>query len=159
MLVPAISKKQELEQKFAEHLYDDTMFFYNGYSHCNVLPDLEPRENIYKWAIVNKNNEVIGYFTYYIEPQANNVCSFGLYSFENDTTIGIDVYKKIKELIKNNRRLEWRMIDTNPVKKYYDHLCKHYHGNRVMLHKVVKSPSGEFLNEYIYEILKEDLIP
>lgn len=50
------------------------------------------------------------------------------------------------------------MIDTNPVQKYYDHLCKHYNGNRVTLHEVVKNPEGEFLNEYIYEILTKTKI-
>ena len=160
MLVPAISKKQELEQLFAEHLYDDDMFLYNGYPHCNMIPELTPKENIYRWAIIEKYGypleKVIGYFTYYIEPNSDNVCSFGLYSFDKgNPLIGIDVYRKMKELVKNHRRVEWRMIGGNPVKKHYDRFMRKMNGRKVLLKKVVKDGHGRYHNEYIYEIVKE----
>ena len=159
MLVPAISKKQELEQLFAEHLYDDDMFLYNGCPHCNMIPELTPKENIYRWAIVEKYGypleKVIGYFTYYIDTSNDNVCSFGFYSFDKgNPRIGIDVYRKMKELAKDHRRIEWRMIGGNPVEKHYDKLCKHFHGNKVILHNVVKDRKGNYHNEAIYEIIK-----
>lgn len=156
MLVPAISRKTELEQLFAEHLYDKDMFFYNGYPHCNMIPDITPKENIYKWVIVDKD-KVIGYFTYFIDTHCSNVCSFGLYSFDRgNPVLGFDVYTKMKELIKQYHRIEWRMIDGNPVQKHYDRLCNRYNGNRVMLHSVVRDEKGNYHDEYIYEIVKED---
>lgn len=39
MLVPAIAKKDKLEELFALHIYDDDMFLYNGYPYCNKIPD------------------------------------------------------------------------------------------------------------------------
>ena len=153
MLVPAISKKVELEQLFAEHLYDEDMFLYNGYPYCNSIPDLTPKENIYRWAILDKD-KVIGYFTYFIETHSDNVCSFGLYSFDKgNPIIGFDVYKKMKELIKNHHRIEWRMIGDNPVQRHYDRFCVRYKGSCSMLHKVVKDKNGKYHNEYIYEII------
>lgn len=156
MLIPAIARKDELEQLYAEHLYDKDMFFYNGYPYCNTMPEFIPRENIYKRAIVdNKTSRVIGYFTYMIETNSDNVCSFGLYSFDRgNPLIGIDVYRKMKELIKNHRRIEWRMIGDNPVEKYYDKLCDRFNGHKVILFDVVKDNEGNYHNECIYEIVK-----
>lgn len=157
MLVPAIARKAELEQLFAEHIYDDDMFLYNGYPHCNSIPDLTPKENIYRWAIVD-SNKVIGYFTYYIETNSDNVCSFGLYSFDKgNPLIGIDVYRQMKALVKTHRRIEWRMIGGNPVKKHYDRFLKRMNGRKVMLKKVVKDMHGRYHNEYIYEIVRGDI--
>lgn len=155
MLIPAIARKAELEQLFAEHIYDDDMFLYNGYPHCNSIPDLTPEENLYRWAIVD-SNKVIGYFTYYIETNSDNVCSFGLYSFDKgNPLIGIDVYRKMKELAKDHRRIEWRMIGGNPVKKHYDRFLKRMNGRKVMLKEVVKDTHGRYHNEYIYEIVRD----
>lgn len=155
MLVPAIARKAELEQLFAEHIYDDDMFLYNGYPHCNSIPDLTLKENIYRWAIVD-SNKVIGYFTYYIETNSDNVCSFGLYSFDKgNPLIGIDVYRQMKALVKTHRRIEWRMIGGNPVKKHYDRFLKRMNGRKVLLKKVVKDMHGRYHNEYIYEIVRD----
>lgn len=155
MLVPAISRKDELEKLFAEHLYDDDMFLYNGYPYCNQIPDLTPRENEYKWAIVNSLDQTIGYFCYYINNHCNSVCSFGLYSFKSESIIGIDVNRKMKELIENYHRIEWRMISDNPVQKHYDKFCERHNGNRVKLNSVVKDSTGKYHDEYIYEIVNE----
>lgn len=156
MLVPAILCKEVLEKLFAEHSYDEDMFFYDGCLHCNTIPDITPKENIYKWAIVDKDR-VIGYFSYLIQPNVDTVCSFGLYSFErNNSLIGVDVYRKMKELIKTHRRVEWCMIEGNPVQKHYDRFCKRYNGSKAILHKVARNPDGEYCDEYIHEILKNE---
>lgn len=156
MLVPAIARKAELEQLFAEHIYDDDMFLYNGYPYCNSIPDFTPKECIYRWAIVDGDG-IVGYFTYYIETNSDNVCSFGLYSFDKgNPLIGIDVYRKMKELARDHRRIEWRMIDGNPVKKHYDRFLKKMNGRKVMLKEAVKDARGGYHDEYIYEIVRGD---
>lgn len=159
MLVPAIAKKDELEKLFALYIYDD-MFLYNGYPYCNKIPDLSPQEEIYKWAIVNydnllKKDIVVGYFTYHIDTQSDNVNWFGLYSFKKDAIIGIDIYRKMKELIKQHRRIEWRMIGDNPVQKHYDKFIEHFGGRKVILKQTVKDQNGVYHDDYIYEILNE----
>ena len=155
MLIPAIVRKEEVEKLFALHIYDDDMFLYNGYPYCNRIPDLSPQEEIYKWAITNKEDVVVGYFTYHIDTQNDTVNWFGLYSFKKDTTIGIDIYRKMKELIKQHRRIEWRMIGDNPVQKYYDKFVEHFNGRKVVLKKAVKDQNGVYHDDYIYEILNE----
>lgn len=88
MLVPAISRKDELEKLFAEHLYDEDMFFYNGYPYSTSMPilihnDWKDEDGHFRWAIVDNNNAVIGYFTYYVDSYNDCVNSFGLYSLQN----------------------------------------------------------------------------
>lgn len=152
MLIPAILKKEELERLFAEHIYDDNMFFYNGYSYCNTIPDFTPKENWYKWAIVD-GDTLLGYFAYYIDTFSDTVCRFGLYSFKRSTIIGADVYRKMKELISRHHKVEWRMIAGNPVERHYDKFCTRYNGYKTILHDVTKGLDGNYVNEYIYEII------
>ena len=54
MLKPAMLYKDELEKKFAEVMYDDDYFLYMGYAHGHELPKIEPRDNVYQWAIVKE---------------------------------------------------------------------------------------------------------
>ena len=154
MLKPACPYKEQLEKLFASIIYDDEYFFYSGYSHSHGLPKIELLDNIYQWVIVNNDDKVIGYFAYQISPETDTAMNFGLYSFDRgNPLIGYDVYHKMVELISKHRRIEWRMIDGNPVVRAYDHFCKKFSGNKVILHKVTKDNSGIYRDEHIYEIL------
>lgn len=153
MLIPAVAKKSELEALFAEHIYDDDMMLYNGYPYCNKAPDLTPVEDTFKWAIVNAHDEVVGYFTYHIDTHNDTVNWFGLYSFKSDTTIGLDVYAKLKQLLRDHRRVEWRMVGGNPVQPHYDRICKHFGGRKVVLKAAIKDAQGNYRDDYIYEIM------
>jgi hypothetical protein len=59
----------------------------------------------------------------------------------------------MRELVRSHHRVEWRMIAGNPVKKHYDKFCHRYGGNVVKLHEAVRTPSGKYADEYIYEII------
>ena len=84
------------------------------------------------------------------------VSNFGLYSFDKgNVVVGIDLFKEMERLVNRYHRVEWRMIGGNPVKKHYDRFCAKHGGNVVVLHDVVKDLEGNYLDEYIYEIVKE----
>ena len=156
MLKPAILYKDILEKKFAEYLYTDDFFWYTGYGGCNELPKLEPRDDDYKYAIVDGKDNVIGYFAYRIEFTVDTVLNFGLYSFDKgNPLIGKDLFEKMEELVREHRRIEWRMISGNPVQKHYDKFCNKHNGNRVWLHQITKDAHGQYHDECIYEIVKE----
>jgi hypothetical protein len=156
MLGPAILYKNEIEKHFAEVMYSDDYFYYMGYVHGHELPKVEPADNVYQWAIVNKDNEVIGWFAYRIDPTSDSVYNFGLYSFDKgNVLVGKDVFEKMEELITKHRRVEWRVIEGNPVIRSYDKLCQRHNGHKAVLHKVAKGPDGMYRNEYVYEILSE----
>lgn len=49
------------------------------------------------------------------------------------------------------------MIDGNPVQRHYDKFCACHGGRKVVLNDVIKSPTGEYLDEHIYEIINYNL--
>ena len=153
MLKPAIIYKDELIKLFAEQLYTDSYFYYNGYPNANGLPEIKAEDEKYQYAIVD-DNKIVGYFSYTAWASTDTVLHFGLYSFDKgNITIGKDVYNKMRELVRTYRRIEWRMIGENPVQRIYDKFCKKYGGNKVVLHDVCKDNQGNYHDEYIYEIL------
>lgn len=154
MLVPAIVYKDEIEKQFAKRMYDDDMFYYQGYAHGHEMTEIKPEDNLYQWAIIGKITEVrntivpdaenngykyifhkyhygqklIGYFSYRIDPATDNVYNFGLYSFnKGNALIGHDVFKKMEELINTHHRVEWRCIGGNPALRGYVRFMEYIH--------------------------------
>ena len=124
---------------------------------ANTNIKIEAFENVYQWAIMDKD-KVIGYFSYRIEPYSDSISSFGLYSFDKgNPIIGISVFKKLEELIQTHHRLEWRVISGNPVIKHYNRFCKRHSGNTFILHDVCKDNYGVYHDEYVYEIINNEL--
>ena len=155
MLVPAVAYKAEIEKAFAKELYTDRYFYYVGYSHCGTVPEVNPDDCLYQYAIVNKEGKLVGYLSYRVDPNASNVYSFGLYSFDRgNPLIGIDLFSEMEKLVKRYHRIEWRMVGGNPVKKHYDKFCAKHGGNVVKLHDVCKDVDGNYHDEYLYEIVK-----
>ena len=154
MLIPAIIKKAELLEKFSREIYSEKYFWYNGYSYCHSLPEIKAEDQLYQYAIVNKSNDVIGFFTYRVDPYINSVSNFGLYSFsDNNIIVALDVRAKIKELVKQYRRVEWVVIGGNNVKKNYDRFCKKHGGRILEFRDTVRDENGNYHNSYVYEIL------
>lgn len=154
MLVPALAYKEDIEKAFAWELYEDNYFYYCGYPSTEI-PEIKTEENRYQYAILDKDGYLTGYFTYRICPATDTVGSFGLYAFRPSTVLGKDIYKKMRELIKIHRRIEWRMIGGNKVQPTYDHLCRKFGGNKVVLHDVCKDIHGNYHDEHIYEIVRK----
>ena len=150
MLVPAIVYKDEIEKQFAKRMYDDDMFYYQGYAHGHEMTEIKPQDNLYQWAIVGKRTargctivpddekdvykwiphnchygqKLIGYFAYRIDPVTDNVYNFGLYSFDKgNALIGHDVFKKMEELIEENHRVEWRCVGGNKALRGYENFA------------------------------------
>lgn len=153
MLKPAILFKNELERKFEEQIYTQDFFYYAGYNGATYIPEIKREDFMFQYAIVDNDN-LIGYFSYRLDTTSDTICNFGLYSFDRgNATIGKDVMRKMKELIKSHHRVEWRMIGGNPVKRHYDRFCNRFGGNIVKLHESARAPYGEYVDEYIYEIV------
>lgn len=157
MLVPALLYKEELIRKFTEHLYTQDYFYYNGYPCASSLPTIKEDDQTYHYAILNHSKEIIGYFSYQIYSLTDSVCNFGLYSFDKGNPIvGLSVLHKLEELLKYHHRLEWRVIDGNPVKHHYDKFCKKHNGYISHLHDITKDEQGDYHDEYIYEIIRKE---
>lgn len=150
MLVPAIVYKEEIKKQFAKRMYDEDMFYYQGYAYGHEMTEIEPQDNLYQWAIVGQITEkeatiipaaennalkwipykyhygqkLIGYFSYRINPATDNVYNFGLYSFDKgNALVAHDVFKKMEELIKEHHRVEWRCVGGNPALRGYENFA------------------------------------
>lgn len=158
MLVPAICYKEELERLFAKEIYTEDYFLYSGYRYGYELPIIKTEDRARQYAIVS-GETIIGYFGYRIDPETDSIYNFGLYSFsKGNPVVGKDVFEHLEMLVNTHRRLEWRMIGCNPVKKHYDKFCLIRHnGNRVTLHDVCKDFNGNYCDEYIYEIVNYNI--
>lgn len=162
MLVPAVLYKDEIEKQFAKRIYDNDMFYYQGYTHGHELTEIKLQDNLYQWAIIGKNDNLIGYFSYRIDPASDNVYNFGFYSFDKgNALVAHDVFKKMKELIKEHHRVEWRGVGGNPaLEGYKNFVAKIAIENPfwiVKIHKMIdvtKDNQGNYHDEYIFEILK-----
>lgn len=159
MLVPAVRYKAELDMLFADILYSDEYFFYSGDPASRWLPDLNPEAGRFDWAVVDPSKDrVIGYMSYRIDSTCSTCYSFGIYCFDKGNPVfGADVGKLFKKLVKCYHRIEWRMIQGNPVQRHYDKLLEYYgkHGyyaNRVFLHDRCREENGTWHGEFFYEI-------
>lgn len=153
MLKPALSYKDELLSLFSKELYSYDYFLFSGVFSDGCLPTIEPRDDgRHDWAIVDKE-KVIGYFSYFVNAANDSVCDFGVYSFDkNNPVIGYSVFKKMEELVKNYHRVEWKMIEGNPVEKHYDKFLERHVGQKLTLKDVYKI-FGKYKDCYIYEII------
>ena len=172
MLVPAMLYKDEIEEQFAKRMYDDDMFYYQGYAHGHETTEIKPQDNLYQWAIVSKRKgfycyytkQLIGYFAYRIDPNTNNVYNFGLISFDKgNPLVAKDVFDKIKELILNHHRVEWRCIGGNPALRGYKNFIKRINRKYNLQCKmhfftdVVKDNQGMYRDEVVFEIVNNDV--
>lgn len=158
MLKPAILYKEILERKFAEQLYSDDYFYYNGYVTGATLPiEIKSQENLYQYAIVDKNDKVIGFLSYRILPDLNEASCFGLYSFDKGNyIIGKDLLNKMEELVNLCHRVSWKVVSGNPVKRSYDRFCLKHGGYICHEHDVTKDKYGNYHDMYGYEIINMD---
>ena len=153
--MPALLHKDKLLELFAKEMYTDNYFLYMGYAHGHSLPTIDDADNKYQYAVVNSENNVIGYLSYRV--CGDSVINFGLYSFDKgNPVIGRDLFEELERLVSHYHRVEWCMVSGNPVKKHYDRYCKYHGGNMVVLHDNVRDNYGNYHDTYIYEIVNKE---
>lgn len=157
MLIPAILKKSEIEDKFKGTFYSDDMMYESG-GMFNFTPDIkdEPDAGCFQYAIVDSEQKLIGYFAYTIDWYSSGAYNFGLISFDKgNCIIGRDVYTELLKLIDvyHLHRIEWRMVGGNPVERHYDKFCLRYNGTKHIFRDVFKDNFGNYRDSIIYEIL------
>ena len=150
MLKPAILFKQELSNKFKQYYYTDDMMFETGCLN-NWNPDIHenPNSETYQYAIVNKDNKIIGYLAYCIDWYSSRAYGFGLFSFERGNSIvGFDLFNEMEKLIHDYKlhRVEWRMVGGNPVEKHYDKFCKLHNGKKHILKDSIRDKNGNIVD-------------
>lgn len=158
MLVPAITRKQEIEIEFKKLYYTDDMMYETG-GLGNWIPNIldEPEVGRFQYGIVDDKENLIGYLDYNIDWYSSCASRFGLISFDKgNPIIGKTLYYEMEKLINQYKlhRIEWRMIGGNPVERSYDRFCKKYNGTKHILKDVFKDKNGNYHDDVIYEIVR-----
>ena len=158
MLVPAVLYSQEIEEKTKEFFYTDDMLYWTGsvYSYSfevNINSTNKSGEQVFQYAVINENKELIGIICYTIDLYASCVYQFGIFSFVRNTmTFAADLVKVLNSL-SHYHRIEWRCVAGNPAEKFYDDICKKYNGRKLILKDCIKDLQGNYYDSYIYEII------
>ena len=157
MLIPAILKKQEIENAFRKYYYSDEMMFETG-SLDNWLSEISenPSGSRYQYAIVDNKAKLIGYIDYTIDWYSSCAHNFGLISFDKGNILIGKAVKEIMDKLINEyhlHRIEWRMIGGNPVERSYDRFCFSNGGTKHILKDVFKDKYGKYHDDIIYEII------
>lgn len=154
MLKPAILYKEEIVKKSFELFYSKDYMYYMGTEECwpiNIRDNSEYGE--FQYAVLNKDEELVGYIAYRIDWHSLRAYNFGLISFKKgDLTVPKELDKILTDLIEYTHMIEWHAIADNPATKAYDHFMKKYNGCRYEIHDVFKDKYGDYHNMYTYEV-------
>lgn len=133
---------------------------YETGSMYNWSPNIEecPDESQFQYAIIDNNKKLIGYLGYVVDWYVSKAYNFGLFSFDRgNILVGKDVFDKLEELVKTFHRVEWRAVGGNPACRGYDNFIKRHNGTKHILKDSIKDKDGNYHDDIIYEIIKEEL--
>ena len=159
MLIPAILKKDEILEAFKKYYYTDDMMFETG-GIGNWLPDIQEETNgdKFQYAIIDSDEELIGFLSYTVDWYSSCAYNFGLISFNRGIpTIGRDLFNELTKLINEYKlhRIEWKMVGGNPVEKSYDKFCNKFNGTKHVFRDTMKDKYGKYHDSIIYEIIND----
>ena len=161
MIKPAILYKDQLTQLIAETWYNPEYMYY--YDTTPGIPDIADKpDNQYQFVSVDKNGEVLGYFSYWVYEPSRRAMNFGLMSFKKGSTTFIsDVIQMFKDMFEKYgiHSAEWRCYEDNTeAVGVYDWLIERYGGRRVGILRDNAAPMNRTLcNTVLYEVCYQDL--
>ena len=161
MLKHAFLYKEQLQQKYAKAMTDEHFKYYIADSYVNYTLDIKEDDwdNIQRVS-VDKNNDVIGYMSCYIERHTNICRNFGILNFtkKQSITFSKDVFEYLKHLKYNcgATKFEFLAIEGSPSEKIYNKFIKK-HGGRVIgiQYDTIKLTDGKMYNAVLYEIMRD----
>lgn len=109
MLVPAILYKEQIKKEFQKYYYTTIDMLYETGCMCNWSPEIAecPNESQFQYAIVDKNEKLIGYLGYSVDWYVSKAYNFGLFFFDRgNVLVGRDIFDKLEELISTLHRVE-----------------------------------------------------
>ena len=136
------------------------MMYYVGWYEASVQPGIsdECQDGLRQFAILDKDEKVVGYISYHVDMYSRCVYNFGMMSFRKSMAFSAALEKIMEGLIHDEKfhRISWRMVSGNPVEKTYDRFLKKYNGNKLIEHDVFKDKYGNYHDSYIYEIINKE---
>lgn len=162
MLKPAILYKNELTHLFNTIWFDKHYMYYNNSIYYKELKIDSESWNSHQFVSVDDHNEIIGFFSYNIDRQTNNVKNFHIINFsKNKMLFGLDLYFCLRDIFCkfNFHKLSFCCIQDNPAKMVYDKLVEKYKGRVIGVQKQeIKLMDNKYHDVVLYEILRMDYL-
>lgn len=158
MLVPAILYKDQIIKGMQRYFYTTDMMYETGCME-NWTPNIFdcPNESQFQYAIVDKNEKLVGYLGYSVDWYASKAYNFGLFSFDRGNfQVPKDVFERLEELVNTLHRVEWRAVGGNPACRGYDNFIKKHNGTKHVLKDSIKDRVGNYHDDIIYEIVHNE---
>lgn len=114
------------------------------------------------FAVLNNNDELLGYISYSVDNELRIAQWFGAINFSNDK---ITFGKALRQVIEDCflkfglEVVEWCVICGNPIEKSYDRMCEKLGGHIIGIrHRRAMDLAGHVHDDKSYEILREDFL-
>lgn len=162
MLKPAQIYSEELKEKMTQCWYDPRYMYYSGWTGDETLNLPENNYDRHDFVSVDADGNVIGYISYCVNWITMSAYRFGALNFDiGNLTFGKDLYTAICNLfeIYHMNRVEWCVIEDNPIIKTYRRFAEKHGGVQCSRHRqVAKLMDGKLHNSIEFEIMAEDFI-
>ena len=160
MLVPAICYKEEIEKALGRYFYSKDMMYYMG---CNYNSLINVSDNsddgITQYAVINKEQKLIGYISFFTDLYSSSVYRFGAFSFNRGNPImGKDLFNLLENLVSKFHRVEFKAVSGNPAIKGYDKFLELHLdiGKKIVFTDVFKDNDGNYHDTYTYEFVRRN---
>lgn len=162
MLDLAIKYQDQVISKFRDTWFKDKYKYFNS---ANYFEDWVIKDST--WTnhqfVSVRNGEVIGYIGYNIDRSWDLVNDLAIINFEDSPSMvfAADMGHAIRDIFEKYqfRKLCFSVIVGNPIEKSYDKMCLKYGGRIAGIRKKnARLIDGNFYDEKLYEIFKEDYI-
>ena len=174
MLVPSITYKETIEQKFREIQYTDKYLWYTG-SIDNYDMEVKTEGDKFAFAIVDKSDElygdiIIGYISFRVDWYCSIAYNFSLIKFditENSpcsTLIMASAIRKVMRMIDgfNLHRIDFRCVSGNPAEQKYDKIVEKivdkgvYDCYMPTFKDNIKDTHGKYHDTICYELIRRE---
>lgn len=163
-LVNAKLYEEQIKRKMWEIWYDERYQYYFGGDWRNDF-SLADNNNDYQkraFAVLNDNDDLLGYISYSIDADLRIAQWFGAINFSDDKlTFGKAMRQVIADcfLKFGMEVVEWRVICGNPIERSYDRICEKFGGEVVGIrHRRARDMAGNICDDKSYEILRENFL-
>jgi len=156
--------EDEIKHKMWSIWYDEKYQYYFGgeWRRDFSLADSDNSPCRHEFAVLNDNDELIGFIGYNIDLELRIAERFGAINFSDDKlTFGRALAQVVRECFMKfgMEVVEWCVVCGNPIERSYDRMCEKFGGQIVGIkHHRAKDMSGEPHDFKIYEILKKDFM-
>ena len=165
MLDLAFKYEEQIRMKMLDTWYDEKYMYY----HCSPYHELyqTPSPSDGDWnnrpfVSLDQDGNLLGLITYTIDREYDFVSNFGAINFsDNKVIFGRDLITVIDDIFCkfNIRKIEFFVVKGNPVERSYDRLINKYGGKIIGIRtKHCKLMNGEYYDEKMYELFREDYI-